>query len=245
MENEKYYIYKFIDDNKDVLYVGKTKNIEARTKSHIKNKDWIKEGCEFFVAEVTNKTDMDIYELYYINKLNPIHNVSNAHGVEFSSDLDELNFYHYITIKSQDLPKVKTKNKDEISILNSTYEEDPPFDDKLGCKLNKHVYPKLHKYLADLKFLDGYEFQYSDCGYERLQFKFVFDTEKVVYIRITGSCGDLFLIKDSVYSSIIKNTLITIYEKVITKDYVPCELVIYNAANDVVFINVYMEESYR
>lgn len=211
--------------------------------SHIKNKSWIKENCKIFIAKTFTKTDMDIYELYYINKLNPIHNIANSYGVEFSTKIKELEFYHYKTIKSDDIPKSKSINKEKDIEINIEYEEGSPFDKKLGYKLNKLIYPKLHKYIDSLDFIVGYEFQYSDCGHESFQLQFVFDTNKFVYIIINGNCGDLFLINDSVYYEIIKNTLIEIYKKDIAKDYVPCELTIYNAINNDVSINVYIEEN--
>ena len=63
-----FYIYKHILNN-EVVYVGKTINMESRQKSHNKDKDWFIEGLEIEYAEVDNKTIMDIYELYYINKI--------------------------------------------------------------------------------------------------------------------------------------------------------------------------------
>lgn len=65
-----FYIYKFYNKN-SILYVGKTTNIYSRFNSHKNSKDWFIEATHIHVGKCNNKIDMDIYELYYINKLTP------------------------------------------------------------------------------------------------------------------------------------------------------------------------------
>ncbi len=246
MSNKKYYIYKFVDENDNVLYVGKSRNIKSRIQSHIREKQWIKKNCKVFIAETHNHADMDIYELYYINKLNPKYNIANAYNDGFSINLIDLDFKHYKTIKENEIPKKlnnsNNNNDNNISeVIKCEYRnyEELPFNNQIGYILNKDVYEKIHKYLYDLDFLKGYEFQYSDCGNESLRFTFLFNTNKEVIIRINGSCGDLFFVNDSMYYSTIKDTLTMIYNKEIIRDYVPCEL---NIKNNDVFIILYDEE---
>lgn len=226
MKPEKYYVYKFVDKNEDILYVGKTKNLKTRVQSHIREKNWIEEGCRIYIAEVISQTDMDIYELYYINKLKPIHNVANAYDSEFSIELNELNFKHYQTVSEKDLTHRK-KNAPISHVVEDPNEYPYAFrdmSDGIGHILNKNIYPKIHKGVVDLDFVEGYEFQYHDCGYESLKFIYYFDNDKMVYIIMKFSYGDLLSLKSSVYSTTIRDTLIKIYENGIVKDYVPCQL---------------------
>lgn len=90
-----FYIYKHILDG-EVVYVGKTTNMENRQKAHNNEKDWFKEGLKIEYAEVNNKTSMDIYELYYINKIAPKFNKSANRRDDISSlNLKDLDFKEY------------------------------------------------------------------------------------------------------------------------------------------------------
>lgn len=90
--NNKFYVYKWVDNNDNILYIGKTTNIENRTKQHIHDKDWINKDTKLYYAELPNKTDMDIYEIYYINKFKPMHNTNYMNEATFSFALPELKF---------------------------------------------------------------------------------------------------------------------------------------------------------
>jgi hypothetical protein len=71
------YIYKVIDNNNNVLYIGKTVNVHQRMSQHKTSKWWLKK-VDIKVAEVPNKALMDIYEIYYINKFNPPFNIKDS-----------------------------------------------------------------------------------------------------------------------------------------------------------------------
>ena len=60
---EKYYVYKFVDKDGQVLYVGKTRDIGKRLNSHIKDKEWLQSDVSLYCSEVDNLTDMDIYDV--------------------------------------------------------------------------------------------------------------------------------------------------------------------------------------
>jgi len=93
--SNKFYVYKWIDKEGNILYVGKTTNITNRTTQHLQDKKWIDSNTEIYYAELPNKTDMDIYEIYYINKFNPKYNIRHMNEAVFSLVLPELNFKLY------------------------------------------------------------------------------------------------------------------------------------------------------
>ena len=88
----KFYVYKWVSIDDVVLYVGKTKNINNRTTQHEDEKTWITNKTLLYYAELQNKTDMDIYEIYYINKYEPKHNTNYMNNSKPSFILSELDF---------------------------------------------------------------------------------------------------------------------------------------------------------
>ena len=109
------YIYKMFDKNNKIIYIGKTIDIDQRIRQHMmdKDKNWFKTVSKIYYAECLNKTDMDIYEIYYINKLVPLHNKQSVNGCEFSQELDELNFVESGFNIKLELSKVNKKQKDK------------------------------------------------------------------------------------------------------------------------------------
>ena len=109
------YIYKMFNKNNEIIYIGKTINIDQRLRQHMTDKDkkWFKTVSKIYYAECLNKTDMDIYEIYYINKLVPLHNKQSVNGCEFSQELNELNFVESGFNIKLELSKVNKKMKDK------------------------------------------------------------------------------------------------------------------------------------
>lgn len=95
MDKQQYIVYKFLNSKNETLYIGKSVNFDNRIKSHIKTKKWWKEVKVVQIAQCSTKTDMDIYELYYINKLEPKYNIASVNNISSSFNLDELEFINY------------------------------------------------------------------------------------------------------------------------------------------------------
>lgn len=83
------YIYFLLKENTP-LYIGKTKNLHRRLLQHSKDKWWFFETDKILYYNFNNKTDMDIYEIYYINKYLPIFNSDTKNDKIFSYDLPEI-----------------------------------------------------------------------------------------------------------------------------------------------------------
>ena len=72
--NERFYIYKFLNKENEVLYVGKTQNIDTRIKFHMDGNGHLTEDCYKKIDQIEfscflNKIEMDIYELHYITRI--------------------------------------------------------------------------------------------------------------------------------------------------------------------------------
>lgn len=86
MLERKGYVYKFIDENNRILYIGKTTNMERRMKQHFSSNSHLKKQGK---GDIYNKiqrieylkcnTEYDalVKELYYINYYKPKYNTAS------------------------------------------------------------------------------------------------------------------------------------------------------------------------
>lgn len=89
------FIYKFIDSDNKVIYIGKTKDLKRRLRQHKREKEWFNEVNKIYFAECLNETDLNIYEVYFINKYTPIYNKKENYQVSFTTKMKELQFRLY------------------------------------------------------------------------------------------------------------------------------------------------------
>ena len=69
-----YNVYRHLDKNGDIIYIGKSKNLATRQKSHRDNSEWFLDINSIEYITLDSKIEMDIAELYLINKHSPINN---------------------------------------------------------------------------------------------------------------------------------------------------------------------------
>lgn len=80
-------IYRLYNENKELIYIGKSYNLGMRIISSTNER----QGIYFDYSIIGNKADTDIYELYYIDILKPECN-GNKHDDVPSFKLEELTF---------------------------------------------------------------------------------------------------------------------------------------------------------
>lgn len=68
------YVYKLLDKDGNVLYVGKTNNLKRRLTEHITNQEWASEIDSLYYATCRDDFEQRTYENYYIIKSNPKYN---------------------------------------------------------------------------------------------------------------------------------------------------------------------------
>lgn len=81
------YIYKFINYENEIIYVGKTGNIMQRIKHHFSNSGHLPQECyeqvlKIFYADVSSKYNAELLETYFINKYHPKYNNSKKYKKE-------------------------------------------------------------------------------------------------------------------------------------------------------------------
>lgn len=82
-----YFVYKFLDVDKRIIYIGKTIRLPARMVQHFKTDSHLTEECydkvEYvFYSSLKTKAEMDIYEIYLIDKFRPHYNIKSVYEQE-------------------------------------------------------------------------------------------------------------------------------------------------------------------
>lgn len=108
-----YYVYKYINSKNEILYIGQTIDLDRRFNEH-KGRIWDIEKEKILFAKCNTLSDMNIYEMYYINKLNPKYNTALVFNDFPSFELPDLEW------------KIYDKNHFEIQQqqLKSQFKED-------------------------------------------------------------------------------------------------------------------------
>lgn len=82
-----YFVYKFVDDNNQIIYIGKTIRLPARMVQHFKTDSHLTDECydnvkDVFYCSLKTKAEMDIYEIYLIDKYRPQYNKQSVNEQE-------------------------------------------------------------------------------------------------------------------------------------------------------------------
>ena len=113
---EKYYVYIYYKEN-IVMYVGQTIAPYERYMQHLKEDDVFKEVNTVKILECNSRIDMDIIEMYYINKLRPLLNICYKNrGIPDMISIDDKSIQKYNleefkkTFKKKNKPRRQPKN---------------------------------------------------------------------------------------------------------------------------------------
>lgn len=109
-----FFVYRLIDFNERVIYVGRTENLTTRYLNH-KNgvNSPITEKNSFSrmeYVELSSKTDMFIYELFFINAYRPILNVRDVMdmpSIEMEAKLNNVKWKTFDINKNCDFTRVR------------------------------------------------------------------------------------------------------------------------------------------
>lgn len=104
-------VYRIYNYQKEIIYIGKSYNLASRIPSSLKER----KGCAFDYTIIDNKADTDIYEIYYISKLQPILNVASNNGDKPTVTLPELKFCDIVETYTDKVEKVTIYEYDNQS----------------------------------------------------------------------------------------------------------------------------------
>ncbi|MBQ6631529.1 MAG: GIY-YIG nuclease family protein [Romboutsia sp.] len=94
-----FFLYRFMKDD-EVIYVGKTIDINRRIREHFLGNGHLEHECYYETdrvefSKVNNRMEMDILELYFINKFSPKYNNKNNYN--------DSNLSPYLNINESDI----------------------------------------------------------------------------------------------------------------------------------------------
>lgn len=151
-----YFVYRFLDSDNNVLYVGKTETLNYRIRTHF-TKGHLPKECYNSVAKIEYLTMksiimMDIREIYYINLYKPEYNsnhIVNEPAItikDFATDKwEEYNKEHINELERKDITDKFTTCSEGISSIfyrkrNNRYLVYMEY--KLSKNINKNKYNK-------------------------------------------------------------------------------------------------------
>lgn len=109
----KFFVYRFLNENQETLYVGKTKNLTGRIRStHFTNSGHLPDECYNETAIVVysqclSESDMTIQERYLINTLNPKYNDKLNRSDAFGFTINCFDWIYLPFIRPEERPKEK------------------------------------------------------------------------------------------------------------------------------------------
>lgn len=97
-KRKNFYIYLHLDNKGKCIYVGKTSDLRYRQDCHKETSKHFKDVKSVLYANVSNETELHIYEIYYINKLFPKYNITYKYhdDISFMDSVKKLDFKEYI-----------------------------------------------------------------------------------------------------------------------------------------------------
>lgn len=126
--NNQFRVYRFLDYRGNIIYIGKTKNLNQRIYHHFSYGHLPKECYDQVVAveyiEMVSKGEMDMYEIYLINNVLPYFNTRDKREDTFTFQLPEKRWKRFDRLRhDKPIEEPPINMEDELEILqNKLYE---------------------------------------------------------------------------------------------------------------------------
>lgn len=196
-----YYIYKHLDKNNDILYIGQTINIDRRQKEHTLQSSWATQINRVEYAEVTDGLLMDIYEKYYIDIYSPKYNLKDVECKysNFFKNMKDLDFKEY-SLNSVKVNRVKIKDRNfkknyelMLSILNGLFKDYEKFGGLFNNENNElivcgHEFANSEYKIKTNKLITGGRFLIQ---FDEQNNKIIYGLNKDYYVYCGLEYGDL------------------------------------------------------
>lgn len=123
---QTYYLYRFLDRNDNVIYIGRTNNIERRIlKEHFTPNTHIVPECYLEVekveyAEFEFESEEVAYEAILINQLHPKYNKQFKDNAKFDVNLPDIEWKKFNWEYPEQMDMMKMLKEDVVSVSDST-----------------------------------------------------------------------------------------------------------------------------
>lgn len=150
-EGYGFFLYLAINWNNEITYIGQTIWLKSRISSHRANSERWQTHEKIYVAELTNKTTMDIYEIFLINTLIPKFNIKDKRwDICDSLMLWKISFYNLENIE------FKNKIKNYKKMRKKSIKENISVEDQIESLINNNnkwlnMLKKLQKNISEIK----------------------------------------------------------------------------------------------
>lgn len=121
---QRFYVYRFKNEENEIIYVGKTKDLKQRIRTHFGKQGHLPKECyeevrkiEFLTFE--NESLMGIKELYYIAKFQPRYNSKDKSDFLYLGDLEQGDKWEEYLHAKEFVNKVLTKRESELMEENA------------------------------------------------------------------------------------------------------------------------------
>jgi predicted GIY-YIG superfamily endonuclease len=239
---KEFYVYYYLDVNKNTLYVGKTNNMFTRNNDHQRYKEWYGEVNEIFHYIFSDETTQRMVELFLINELKAIHNEVYNYGdtPSIKIELPESKLYDsaaYLNSKiskNNKPPKIKINHLDDAINLNREirFEDIMYGNKKILFSESRYIQYKFGNYNTKIDYdenelksfyLESDKFEDEKNFYIVLKDKKQIEVFKDSYLHLdfggkSGGCGGLGLLHSSYNQK--KETLTFHFGKEVLENYV-------------------------
>lgn len=121
----RYYLYRFLDKEKNILYIGRTNDIARRIlkehftpNTHLPSKCYLETECVEY-AEFQNESEEVAYEAILINQIRPKYNTQFKDDAEFEISLPEIVWKPFVWEFENQLDMLKVYKRNQVSISDA------------------------------------------------------------------------------------------------------------------------------
>lgn len=116
---KEYYVYRFMDDLGNVIYIGRTTNLRTRIQKHFST-GHLPDECYIATSyiesiKLKSQAEMNIYEMYYINIYKPKYNKQEKYDEVVTLELKELAWDICATLKAPTIEKTLEEQLEYLS----------------------------------------------------------------------------------------------------------------------------------
>ncbi|WP_312288229.1 GIY-YIG nuclease family protein [Terrisporobacter sp.] len=141
----QFYLYRFLDADGNILYIGKSINLKLRIDCHLSKVSNVPSECIDNIAaiemlETLSQADMDFKELYYIKRYAPKYNIVFNNG-DILETIDQFDNKYwevynpskvgYIATLENDLKYAEKQIETYMEIFSSLLKENKEYANKL------------------------------------------------------------------------------------------------------------------
>lgn len=160
-------VYFFLNNEKEIIYIGKATNLKSRIRSYFSNDILEKRGViiekmvseidDFYIEKTDNSVEALILEAHKIKKFQPKYNTKEKSGKSFV----------YLVVTKDKFPKILIKREKDIlekKINFKIYKSIGPFSSRKNLEKSLQIIRKIFPYFSTRNSYSNYSNIYEQIG---------------------------------------------------------------------------------